>query len=314
MASVVATVALVTAFPGAVIVELAPDDLGGYALALAIAGWDAFPLRGKIPAIAKADGGNGVLDATTDLDQIAAWWTAMPRANIGGRVPAGCAVLDIDPRHGGLESLSLLEQEHGPLPATRTAWSGRGDGGRHFYFRHPGGEISAKRLPDGLDLKTHTGYCVLPPSTHPDTGQPYRWDDLMAPIVTMPDWLIALLCPVRTITITGRTSTYDGDSIADWYTTTHTWGDILGPCGWHVVDGDGEHDGSTWRHPNATAATSATIRHGCLFVYSSNTPFEPTETGDPHGYTRFRASAVLDHGGELSAAARAARTMREVAA
>jgi hypothetical protein len=44
-----------------------------------------------------------------------------------------------------------------------------------------------------------------------------------------------------------------------------------------------------------------------LFVYSPNTPFTVTTPGDPHGYTRFRAYAVLEHGGDLSAAARALR-------
>jgi hypothetical protein len=41
------------------------------------------------------------------------------------------------------------------------------------------------------------------------------------------------------------------------------------------------------------------------FVYSTNTPFEPTESGNPHGYTRFRAFGVLNHNRDLSAAARA---------
>ncbi len=43
------------------------------------------------------------------------------------------------------------------------------------------------------------------------------------------------------------------------------------------------------------------MRHGCLFVYSPNTPFEVTETECPHGVTRFRALAILDHDGDLSA-------------
>jgi hypothetical protein len=50
---------------------------------------------------------------------------------------------------------------------------------------------------------------------------------------------------------------------------------------------------------------SATIRHGLLFVYSHTTPFQATEAGAPHGYSRFRAYAVLEHGGNLRAAARA---------
>ena len=62
-----------------------------------------------------------------------------------------------------------------------------------------------------------------------------------------------------------------------------------------------------WLHPTATSSCSATIRNGCLFVYSTNTVFDVTEPGNPHGYTKFRAFAVLDHGGNMSAAARALR-------
>ena len=78
--------------------------------------------------------------------------------------------------------------------------------------------------------------------------------------------------------------------------------------------GDGDSDGSKWRHPTATSAEPASIRRGCLFVYSPNTVFEPTAAENPHGYTRYRAYAMLEHGGDLAAAARAARTMRGAAA
>ncbi len=98
-----------------------------------------------------------------------------------------------------------------------------------------------------------------------------------------------------------------GDSIADWYTEAHTWWDVLGPHGWDALD----PDGTRWRHPAATSALSATVAHDLLFVYSTSTRFEPTGGGDCHGYTRFRAWATLEHGGDLSAAARVARQLRE---
>ena len=66
-------------------------------------------------------------------------------------------------------------------------------------------------------------------------------------------------------------------------------------------------DGARWRHPGATNPKSATLRHGLLFVYSAATPFQPTEAGAPRGYSRFRAYAVLEHGGDLRAATRALR-------
>jgi hypothetical protein len=103
-----------------------------------------------------------------------------------------------------------------------------------------------------------------------------------------------------------------GDSIADWFTATHTWADVL--AGWSRVGGDGESDGSRWRHPTATSAVSATVRHGCLFVYSPTPGLPVTAAGQAEGLTRFRAWAHLEFAGDLSAAARAARRRRGTAA
>jgi hypothetical protein len=284
---------------------LESEDIGMYAVEYAHHGWQVFPLTGKIPAIPKHRGGNGVLDATTDPTIIDRWWgTEYPGANIGLRLPTALFVLDIDPRHDGHLRLAELEATHGKLPVTRTVWSGRGDGGRHFYYRHPGGKLISRRLGHGLDIKTSSGYVVAPPSIHPDSGQPYRWEhrDIARP----PHWLVELLreqVRVRPVQPVGVWSRFTGDSIADAYTASTTWNDVL-PTGWTCVRGDGDSDGSGWRHPTATSPLSATITNGCLFVYSPNTPFEVTEAGSPVGYTKFRAYAVLNHNGDLSAAAR----------
>ena len=50
------------------------------ALAYAKKGWAVLPLRGKLPAIAKSNGGRGVHDASTDMKTITAWWTKWPKA------------------------------------------------------------------------------------------------------------------------------------------------------------------------------------------------------------------------------------------
>ena len=70
-------------------------------------------------------------------------------------------------------------------------------------------------------------------------------------------------------------------------------------------DTDPNADGARWLHPAHTSSCSATIRYGCLFVYSTSTEFETTESGAPNGYTKFRAYALLEHHGDLSLAARA---------
>jgi hypothetical protein len=285
-------------------------DIGTHAIEYAIRNWAVLPLRGKIPAIPKELGGHGVLDATTDLVTVAVWWAGKYKgANIGARVPESMFVLDVDPRHGGDATIAALQDRYGQLPQTLTTVSGRGDGGVHLFYRRPPGELSAKRLGPGIDIKTSTGYVVLPRSIHPDTGQPYARID--APVVTPPAWLVELLQPEPSGTARRAflrpVPSLTGPSIADQYSSQTGWAEILEPHGWRCLDADPDGDGARWRHPAATAPHSATTRHGLLFVYSTNTPFDITEPSNPHGYTRFRAYAVLNHGGDLSAAAQTLR-------
>lgn len=155
------------------------------ALALAFAGWAVLPLAGKIPVTA-----HGKDDATTDPAKVRAMF-AKPH-NIGVRIPDSLVVLDFDPRHGG--SVQALEEAAGiRLPSTLTVISGRRDGGHHRYYLHPGGQLSASRIPNGIDVKKNTGYCVAPPSLHPDTGHPYEWVPYRP--VPLPAQVLALLRP-----------------------------------------------------------------------------------------------------------------------
>jgi Bifunctional DNA primase/polymerase, N-terminal len=60
------------------------------ALAYAKQGFPVFTLapRSKLPLILAREGGHGLHDATTDLDQIGAWWQAHSiEANRNGRSP-----------------------------------------------------------------------------------------------------------------------------------------------------------------------------------------------------------------------------------
>jgi putative DNA primase/helicase len=121
---------------------------------------------------------HGVKDATTDPDQIKAWWTDWPKANIGiapgGN--AGILVLDIDPRNDGNKTLGRLEKKLGPLPDTVTALTG--GGGRHLVFQHPPFRVrkdnTGKGFGPGIDVLSDGSIMIAPPSLH-ITGKRYRW-------------------------------------------------------------------------------------------------------------------------------------------
>lgn len=310
-------------------------ELHDAALNYALSGLEVFPVD---PATKAPRTRSGMKDATCDLGQIDQWWDARPDSLVAARVPVGVVVVDIDPRHGGDKVWDALVAEHGEPPVTRTHYSGRGDGGRHLWWRWEGDErpqvgglvawatarglghtLPSGKVSTGIDMLTHDHrYSILPPSPHPDTGRPYEWatDDAEdAPIAPMWGPLAELLTPAPAPTVLPASPAPAAveDSIADWFCAHNTWSGLLTRHGWTVVSGDGESDGSQWRHPQATNSHSATVRHGCLFVYSPNTPFTETEPSDPHGYTLFHAWATLEYGGDRSSAARAARALRDPA-
>ena len=159
-----------------------------FALAYAGAGLPIFPLNGKQPATR-----HGFKDATTNLQQVEQWWHENPNYNIGLPVPKHTLVLDIDPRSGGAQGLTELENQYGQLPETNTCITGRGDGGRHYYFTAPPGQFTDRNLPDGIDLRTaQKSYLVVPPSIHPDTGGHYYWTGPEGK-AELPNWLFELI-------------------------------------------------------------------------------------------------------------------------
>ena len=164
---------------------------------------------------------HGLKDATTDPEQITAWWTAAPLANIGLPTEAsGLVVLDVDPRHGGDRSLELLEAIVGKL---ETATVHTGGGGLHFLFAANGTPILSRPLDKerypGLDVKACGGYIVAAGSDHA-SGKRYVWAGSSAP-KPIPDALLKLLPKRDTERAkeptagTGPTSSAGGGKIPD---------------------------------------------------------------------------------------------------
>lgn len=140
----------------------------------------------------------GVRDATTDYRTVERWFASTPyNIALATGSASGIFVLDVDPRHGGDDSLAALEEAHGPLPNTWRFLTG--GGGEHILFRHPGSvrvPNSAGNLGRGLDVRGDGGIIVAPPSLH-ITGRPYAIsvdhhpDEV--PLAVAPDWLLQRL-------------------------------------------------------------------------------------------------------------------------
>lgn len=143
----------------------------------------------------------GLLEASGDVGQIQAWWKEWPWANVGVRAGdvSGFVALDVDPRHGGVETLAKLMEEYGELPETVEAKTG--SGGSHILFKYdpitPIGNSTAKLGP-GLDIRGDGGYIVAYPSLHQSGGR-YSW--MVEPgkhgLSAMPHWMIGKLLARR---------------------------------------------------------------------------------------------------------------------
>ena len=121
---------------------------------------------------------NWVNMASVSPDTIRTWWGKWPNDNIG--IATGSKskvdVLDVDPRHGGVESLQILEKEFGSLPLSVRSITG--GGGFHIYFSRLEHikriSNSVGKLGRGLDVRGDGGFVVAPPSLH-KSGQSYTW-------------------------------------------------------------------------------------------------------------------------------------------
>lgn len=128
--------------------------------------------------------------ATRDLDTIRLWWRNWPHANIGIATGRGFFVLDVDPRHGGEDSLADLEAKYDQLPDTLLVATG--GGGWHYYFQCPQPvRNSVKSLGAGLDIRGDGGYVVGPGSRHV-SGQWYHFEAFTTfTMAKSPAWLLS---------------------------------------------------------------------------------------------------------------------------
>ena len=165
------------------------------AINFAAKGWAVFPCGVDKKPLTP----HGLKDATTDPEQIKAWWTRTPGASIGSPTgpnmgKSGAWVLDVD-LPDGPAALAALEYKNGPLPATVEQRTG-GGGRQLFFLCSEGREVrnSASKIGPGLDVRGAGGYVILPPSGHPSGGT-YAWTGNGAPLAPAPEWLLKLVTP-----------------------------------------------------------------------------------------------------------------------
>ena len=168
------------------------DDTQAAAILYAASGWSVIPVEahGKRPLTAWLEFQQRIASAS----EIGSWFRKWPDANVG--VVTGyisqIVVVDIDPQHGGTQSLEAMERVQGALPRTLEVHTG--GGGRHLYFTYPSVRLHNRvGIRPGIDLRSDGGYVVAPPSIHP-SGERYRWlpgqgpQDLLAE--PLPAWFL----------------------------------------------------------------------------------------------------------------------------
>lgn len=264
-------------------------------------------------------------------------------AAVCGEISGGLIMIELEGRAADkLPELRETSQERGHETAElfhtlTTGWAEISpSGGFHFYARTPEnthGNRKLARTADGVVLaetRENGGYTVIAPTggEYHETGRP--WTRLAGGPTTLPTFTLTqldtLLDIFRTLdeapaaptltssrTHTGAAPTTPTPAPApaqreagaltpgDEYEAKTSWEDILTPHGWTISSRDATT--TYWTRPGKNMGVSATTGRAQdrdrLYVFSSSTIFAP-ETP----YTKFGAYALLNHGGDLSAAAR----------
>ena len=210
------------------------EQLREAALAYAAKGWAVFPCRpgGKEPATT-----TGFKAATTNADQIKAWWESIGwNIGIACGPESGIFVVDVDPRNGGAWSSPVTTYE----VAT-------GGGGVHAYFRWPKGVAKTRPLlQPGVDVKGVGGYVIAPPSvTEGDYSVLVQGEPAEAPA--------ELLAAIAIVEGAQPVDQRPGDRFND----THDWAEILEPHGWTWLY-KGRDGLDYWTRPGKDSGISAT--------------------------------------------------------
>ncbi|MCV7566377.1 bifunctional DNA primase/polymerase [Micrococcus luteus] len=244
-----------------------------------------------------------------------------------GALSGGLEMLEIEGAHVHLlEAVGRAAGASGLLDLwerINDGWCERSpSGGVHWFYRVEGMDVpgnvklaATEARQTIAETRGTGGQVVLAPSggtTH-KTGR--AWERLDGGPATIPtltpgerDALHGLFraldrTPARTVEHrpAPTLAPADGARPGDLYAARTTWDELLTRHGWQVHHRAGAE--THWTRPgkSTTEGPSATTREdGGLYVFSTSTAFDPEVP-----YSKFGAYAVLEHGGDHAAAARA---------
>lgn len=254
-------------------------------------------------------------------DEAAKYWTDNPSHNMGLlHGPSNTCALDIDDMSAMRILCDGLGIDLDAILASAPRIVGRPDRGK-VLFRAPDGlttrklswplEGDTRRTGVVFELRAGSVQDVLPPSVHPDTGNPYTWAgasfDRLPPI---PDQLLIIwrewdrfrpqlmdLCPwaPKREFVPPPKRRREGESVIDAYNATVTIAEALESAGYRQI-------GKRWLSPNSSSGIPGVVifDDGRAYSHHASDPFDSAHTFDA-----FDVLAHYQHAGNVSAAVRA---------
>jgi len=236
-----------------------------------------------------------MIDFDAGGELFSAWWERIPEAL------RECLVVEITPS-GGYHviyrcasavcgNLKLAQRRIGEK--IETLIETRGEGGLFLC------------APTIGYMLAHGDFTNVPVITESQRGTllqaAWELNEYLPPVVDGPSTAIGPTRGPVSRPVAGGTADRPGDD----FNARGDVGELLAEHDWvrTKAPAPGASGNEYWRRPGKNAGTSATLKDGVFYVFSSNAaPFEPNR-----GYSPFSVYALLEHGGDFEQAARGLR-------
>ena len=283
-----------------------------------------------IPAGSKAPSTFGWQTKSTSPE----YWTQNPSHNIGLlHSLSGTVALDIDHLENTRTIFDALNIDLDAVTASAPRIVGRPDRGK-VLFRAPDGDpLTTRKISwpvDGdprrtevvFELRAGSVQDVLPPSIHPDTGNPYRWagPSIADGLPPIPDQILTIwrewdrfrpqmadLCPWKRSPEfqpppKPRRGEGEGQSVIAAYNEATPLADALAGAGYRQI-------GGRWLSPNSTSKIPGVVifDNGRGYSHHASDPFDPA-----HSFDAFDVFCTYSHLGNMQAAVKDAADLLQI--